>query len=92
LIRRVDSCRGLSAIRSFSPAVFFLPTYAELQYSPAASLIAPAGAISEYLATIGSLSKISRLQHTMPGQFPHAVRRTLAPILLGRFTRPLNGT
>ncbi len=50
---------GFQRFVLFSPAVFFLPTYAELQYSSAASPTAPAGAISEYVATIGSLSKIS---------------------------------
>jgi hypothetical protein len=83
---------GFQRFVLFSPLAVFLPTYAELQYSPAASPVAPAGAIFQYTAAIGSLTKISGVQHTALGQFPHAFKGTLAPILLGRFTRQLNGT
>jgi hypothetical protein len=83
---------GFQRFVLFSPSVTFFPTYPELQYIPAASPIAPAGGISEYSATIGSLTKISGVQHTAFGQFPRAVKGILAPTLLGRFTRQLNGT
>ena len=69
-----------------------LTAYAELDYSPPSPPAAPVGAITEYSATIGSLTKISGVQHTTLGNFPHAVRGTLAPFLMGHFTHPLNGT
>jgi hypothetical protein len=83
---------GFQRFVLLSPLAAFLPTYTELQYSPAASPAAPAGAISEYSATIGSLTKISGVEHSALGRFPHAVRGTLAPVLLGRFRYPLIGT
>lgn len=83
---------GFQRFVIFSQSASFLPTYAEVQYSPPAPPAAPAGAITEYSATVGSLTKISGVQHTTFGSFPHAFRGTLAPVLLGRFTRPLNGT
>ena len=83
---------GFQRFVIFSQSASFLPTYAEVQYSPPSPPTAPAGTITEYSAMIGSLTKISGVQHTTLGNFPHAVRGTLAPLLLGRFTRPLNGT
>lgn len=83
---------GFQRFVIFSPVASFLPTYAELHYNPPSPPAAPAGAITEYSATIGSLTKISGVQHTTPGYYPHAVRGTLAPLLLGHFTRSLNGT
>jgi hypothetical protein len=83
---------GFQRFVIFSPVASLFSTYAELQYNPPSPPIAPAGAVTEYSATIGSLTKISGVQHTTLGNFPHAVRGTLAPILLGHFTRPLNGT
>ena len=56
------------------------------------TIAVPAGSLTQYAATIGALTKISGVQHTTLGFFPHAVRGTLAPFLLGRFTRSLNGT
>ena len=83
---------GFQRFVIFSPAAFFFPGYAEVHYSPPSPPAAPAGAITEYSASIGSLSKIGGVQHTTLGNFPHAVRATLAPILMGHFTVPLNGT
>ena len=83
---------GFQRFVIFSPAAYLFATYSELHYSPPSPPVAPAGAITEYAATIGSLTKISGVQHTTIGSFQHAVRGTLAPFLLGRFTRPLNGT
>ena len=83
---------GFQRFVIFSPVASFFSTYAELQYNSPSPPVAPAGAITEYSATIGSLTKISGVQHTTLGNFPHAVRGTLAPLLLGHFTRPLNGT
>ena len=83
---------GFQRFVIFSPAASFFATYAELQYNPPSPPAAPVGAITEYSATIGALSKISGVQHTTLGYFPHAFRGTLAPLLLGRFTKPLNGT
>ena len=83
---------GFQRFVIFSQSAAFLGTYTEVQYSPPAPPAAPAGAITEYSATIGSLTKISGVQHTTFGSFQHAVRGTLAPVLMGRFTRPLNGT
>ena len=68
---------GFQRFVIFSPAASFFPTYAELHYSPAASPAAPAGTITEYSATIGSLTKISGVQHATFGSFPHAVKGTL---------------
>ncbi len=81
---------GFQRFVLFSPTVSFLPTYSQIQYSSAASPIAPVGTTTEYSAAIGSLTKISGVQHTALGQFPHAVKGT--PILTGRVTRQLNGT
>ena len=83
---------GFQRFVIFIQSASFFPAYAELQYSPPSPPTAPVGAITEYSATIGSLTKISGVQHTTLGHFPHAVRGILAPVLLGRFTRPLNGT
>ncbi len=83
---------GFQRFVIFSQSASFLPTYAEVQYSPPSHPTAPVGAITEYSATIGLLTKISGVQHTTFGSFPHAVSGTLAPVLMGRFTRPLNGT
>ena len=83
---------GFQRFVLFSASAFFLPTYAEVQYNPVAGPVAPAGTITEYSATIGSLTKISGVQHTTPGSFPHAVKGTLAPVLMGTFGRLLNGT
>ena len=83
---------GFQRFVIFSPAAALFSAYAELQYNPPSPPVAPAGAITEYSAAIGSLTKISGVQHTTHGYFPHAVRGALAPILLGHFTRPLNGT
>ena len=83
---------GFQRFVIFTQSASFFPAYAELQYSPPAPPSAPVGIITEYSATIGSLTRISGVQHTTFGSFPHAVRGTLAPFLMGRFTRPLNGT
>ena len=83
---------GFQRFVIFSPAAYLFATYSELHYNPPSPPIAPVGTITEYSATIGSLTKISGEQHTTLGTFPHAVRGTLAPLLLGHFTRPLNGT
>jgi hypothetical protein len=83
---------GFQRFVIFSQSASFFPTFTELQYSPPAPPSAPAGATTEYSATIGSLTKISGVQHTAFGTFPHAVRGTLAPLLLGHLTKPLNGT
>jgi hypothetical protein len=83
---------GFQRFVIFSPAAYLFTTYAELHYSPPSPPAAPVGTITEYSATIGSLTKISGVQHTTLGNFPHAVRGTLAPFLLGHFTKPLNGT
>ena len=83
---------GFQRLVIFSPAAVFFSPYSELQYNPPSPPAAPAGAITEYSATIGSLSKISGVQHTVLGYYPHAFRGTLAPVLLGRFAKPLNGT
>jgi hypothetical protein len=83
---------GFQRFVIFSPAALLFSTYAELQYNPPSPPTAPAGAITEYSATIGSLSKISGVQHTTLGRFPRSVKITLAPVLLGRFIRPLNAT
>ena len=83
---------GFQRLVIFSPAAAFLSSYSELQYNPPSPPAAPAGAITEYSATIGSLSKISGVQHSVFGYYPHAFRGTLTPLLLGRFTKPLNGT
>ena len=83
---------GFQRFVIFSPAASLFPTYAELQFNPPSPPTAPAGAITEFSATIISLTKISGVQHTTLGTFPHAVRGTLAPLLLGHFTKPLNGT
>src|ERR1035441_2767915 len=78
---------GFQRFVIFNPAASFFTTYAELHYSPPAPPAAPSGAITEYSATIGSLTKISGVEHTTLGNFPHAVSGTLAPVLLGHFTR-----
>jgi hypothetical protein len=83
---------GFQRLVIFSPAAAFFSSYAELQYNPPSPPAAPAGAITEYSATIGSLTKISGVQHTTLGHYPHVLRGTLAPVLLGHFTKPLNGT
>ena len=83
---------GFQRFTIFSPSASFLPTCAEIQYSPAASPLAPVGATTKYSATIGSLTKISGVQHTTFGRFPHAVKGILAPALIGRLRCPLNGT
>ncbi len=83
---------GFQGFVIFNPTALLFSTYAELQYNPPSPPTAPVGAITEYSVTIGSLTKISGVQHTTPGNFPHSVRGTLAPVLMGRFTRPLNGT
>jgi hypothetical protein len=83
---------GFQRFTIFSPSAAFLPTYSEVQYSPAPSPFAPVGATTEYSATIGALTKISGVQHTTLGRFPHAVRGILAPVLLGRFRCSLDGT
>ena len=83
---------GFQRFTIFSPSASFLPTCAEIQYSPAASPLAPVGATTEYSATIGSLTKISGVQHRTFGRFPHAVKGILAPALIGRLRCPLNGT
>lgn len=83
---------GFQRFVIFSQSAAFFSTYAELQYNPPSPPAAPAGAITEYSATIGSLSKISGVQHTALGYYPHAFRGTLSPVLMGRFTKPLNGT
>ena len=83
---------GFQRFVIFSQSASFLPTYAEVQYSPSSPPASPVGAITEYSATIGSLTRISGVQHATFGSFPQAVRGTLAPALLGRFARPLNGT
>jgi hypothetical protein len=83
---------GFQRFAIFSQSASFFPTFTELQYSPPAPPSAPSGAITEYSATIGSLTTISGVQHTSPGSFPHAVRGTLAPLMLGRSTRMLSGT
>ena len=83
---------GFQRLVIFSPAAAFFSLYSELQYNPPSPPAVPAGAITEYSATIGSLSKISGVQHTTLGYFPHPFRGTLTPVLLGRFTKPLNGT
>ena len=96
--RTANGAAGGVPVAGFQRFIIFIqsaslfPAYAELQYSPPAPPSAPAGTITEYSATIGSLTKISGVQHTTLGNFPHAVRGTLAPILLGHFTHPLNGT
>jgi hypothetical protein len=81
-----------SVTHRLQPVGLFSAAYSEVQYSPAASPLAPVGAATEYSATIGSLTKISGVQHTTLGRFPRTVKGVLAPILLGRFTRQLNGT
>ena len=54
--------------------------------------VSPGGTFTQYSAVIGSLSKISGAQHTTLGSsFPRNVKINLAPVLLGRFTPPLNG-
>jgi hypothetical protein len=83
---------GFQRFVLFGFSASFLPTYTELKYNPATSPAAPAGTITEYSATIGSLTKISGPQHTTLGTFPHILKWTLAPLLLGRSTRMLNGT
>jgi hypothetical protein len=83
---------GFQRFTIFSPSASFLPTYSEIQYSPAASPIAPVGTTTEYSAAIGSQTKISGVQHTTLGRFPHAIRGILAPALMGRLRYPLNGT
>ncbi len=83
---------GFQRFVIFSSAASLFPTYSELQYSPSSPPTAPVGVITEYSATIGSLTKISGIQHTIQGNFPHGIRGTLTAVLLGRFTRPLSGT
>ena len=83
---------GFQRFVLFGFSTSFLATYTELTYSPATSPAAPAGTITEYAATIGSLTKICGPQHTTLGTFPHILKWTLAPLLLGRSTRLLNGT
>jgi len=83
---------GFQRFILFSPSSALLPAYAEVQYVPPVTFVAPVGTITEYSATIGSLSKISGVQHTTLGRFPRNAKITLAPILLGRFIRPLNAT
>ena len=83
---------GFQRFVIFSPAAYFFSNYAELAYYPPSPPAAPAGVITEYSATIGSLTKISGVQHTALGYYPHAFRGTLAPVLMGHFTKPLNAT
>ncbi len=83
---------GFQRLVLFAQVASFLPTYAELRYSPASIPVVPAGPTTQYSATIGSLTKISGMQHTALGSFPRGIRYTLAPVLLGRFVHPLNGT
>ena len=83
---------GFQRFVIFSPAAYLFATYSELPYNPPSPPVARVGTITEFSAMIGSLTKISGVQHTILGNFPHAVRGTLAPLLLGHFTRPLNGT
>lgn len=83
---------GFQRFILFSPSSALLPAYTEVQYVPPVTFVAPVGTITEYSATIGSLSKISGVQHTTLGRFPRSMRFTLAPVLLGRFVRPLNAT
>ena len=83
---------GFQRFVIFSPAAYFFSSYAELQYNPPSPPAAPAGLITQYSATIGSVTKISGVQHTTLGYYPHAFRGTLAPVLMGHFTKPLNGT
>ena len=83
---------GFQRFVVFSPAAYFFSNYAELQYNPPSPPAAPAGVITEYSATIGSLTKISGVQHTTLGYYPHAFHGMLAPVLMGHFTKPLNAT
>ena len=83
---------GFQRFVLFAPSAFFLPTYAEVQYNPVASPVAPVGTITEYLAAIGSLTKISGAQNTTPGRFPYRAKTTLTPVVLGDFRRSLNAT
>lgn len=98
LSRTANGAAGGAPVAGFQRFVIFIssasffPTYAVLQYSPPGPPSAPAGTITEYSATIGSLTKISGVQHTALGTFPRAVKSTLSPVLLGRFARSLNAT
>ena len=83
---------GFQRFILFSPSAAFLPAYTEVQYVPPVTFVAPVGTITEFSATIGSLSKISGVQHTTLGRFPRNVKITLAPVQLGRFIRPFNAT
>lgn len=83
---------GFQRFVLFSPSATLLPSYTEVQYAPPVTFVAPVGTITEFSATIGSLSKISGIQHTTLGRFPRSLKFTLAPVLLGRFLRPLNAT
>ena len=83
---------GFQRFVIFSPSAYFFSSYAELRYNPPSPPAAPAGAITQYAATIGSLAKISGVQHASFGYYPHAFRATLAPVLMGHFTKPLNAT
>lgn len=83
---------GFQRFIIFGPTAYFFSSYAELQYNPPSPPAAPVGAITEYSATIGTLTKISGVQHTTLGYYPHAFRGTLAPVLMGHFTKPLNAT
>jgi hypothetical protein len=62
---------GFQRFVIFSPVASFFSTYAELQYNPPSPPAAPSGAITEYPATIGSMTKISGVQHTTLGNLPH---------------------
>ena len=55
---------GFQRFVIFSPAAYLFATYAELHYNPPSPPAAPAGPITECSATIGSLTKISGVQHT----------------------------
>ena len=63
---------GVPRFVLFNPSAFFLPTFTEAQYIPPSPPVTPAGTITEYSATIGSLTKISGVKHTILGSFPHA--------------------
>jgi hypothetical protein len=83
---------GFQRFVLFAFSASFLATYAESKFNPATTPATPVGAISEFSATISSLSKIAGPQHTTLGTFPHILKWTLAPVLMGRSTRMLNGS
>jgi hypothetical protein len=80
--RNPDATGELLGIRPLLSAV--------VAHAPADSWLVGTGALGRWLTQ--NRRRSAGVQHATPASFPHAVRGTLAPILLGRFTRPLNGT